>query len=69
VMRASMDLVWHAGQSGRRVIMVPRLGLGGSVTGLSVTGDTDKGAVIDHYALPNSESVVNVAQLSKFNEV
>ncbi|KRR04263.1 hypothetical protein CP49_23880 [Bradyrhizobium valentinum] len=38
VIRANLVLVWHAGQSGRMMIMMLRLGSGGSVTELSVTG-------------------------------
>jgi len=46
-MRASMVLVWHAGQIGRRMIMILALGSGGSVTELSVTGRCRYGAVME----------------------
>ena len=46
VISASMVLVWHAGQGGRRIIMMLALDQGGSVTELSVTGRCRSGSVI-----------------------
>ena len=43
---ANMVLVWHAGQRGCRMIMMLRLGSGGSTT-LSVTGGCRDGTVIE----------------------
>ena len=37
MIRASIVFVWHLGESGRWMNMMLRLGLGGSVTELSVT--------------------------------
>jgi hypothetical protein len=45
VMRASIILAWHLGQGGRWMVMMRRLGSGGSAI-LSVTGSCRYGAVI-----------------------
>jgi hypothetical protein len=69
VMRASMVLVWHAGQGGRKMIMMLRLGSGGSVTELSVTGRCRSGAVIKQPWNLRTSNAVPFCSLSKVNDL
>jgi hypothetical protein len=60
VMRASLVLVWHAGQSGRRMNMMFRLGSGKSITELSVT---------DRYREGDGDGVTMESSLSRRRSV
>lgn len=65
VMRASMVLVWHAGQGGRRMIMMLRLGSGGSVQNSQSPVDAVMGGDATNMLFRVSKFLVNTAHFKK----